>query len=123
MAHELILVVDDQPANIKLILAILAGEGYQVSVAANATEALESVKRAKPELILMDIHLPGLGGLELTRFLKSNPESRFIKIVATSAYGASVDERQILDAGCDGYLPKPIDTQTFANVIRRYLES
>ena len=70
MAHESILVVDDQPASTKLIQSILAGEGYQVLVAANATEALQALQNSMPDLILMDIHLPGLDGSALMRLLK-----------------------------------------------------
>ena len=75
LAHESILVVDDQPLSIKLMQLILEGEGYHVRVAANATEALQAVRDAKPDLILMDIHLPSLDGLALTRLLRSDQES------------------------------------------------
>lgn len=122
MAHESILVVDDQPASIKLIQLILAGEGYQVLVAANATEALQAVQDSKPDLILMDIHLPSLDGLALTKLLRSDPESRHIKIVAISAYALTEDDERITAAGCDGFIPKPIDTRTLAASIREYLD-
>lgn len=122
MAHESILVVDDQPTSIKLIQSTLAGEGYQMLVAANATEALQAVQDSRPDLILMDICLPGLDGLALTKLLKSNPESRHIKIVAISAYASPGDNERITAAGCDGYIPKPINTRTLAASIREYLD-
>jgi two-component system, cell cycle response regulator DivK len=122
MAQERILIVDDQPANIKLLKKILEDEDYQIQVAANATEALESVKEFSPELILMDIHLPGMGGLELTRLLRSNPESRHIKIIATSAYASSIDQDAIVAAGCDGYIPQPFRHDTFTSILRQFLD-
>ena len=122
LAHESILVVDDQPLSIKLIQLILEGEGYHVLVAANATEALQAVQHSKPDLILMDIHLPSLDGLALTKLLRSDMESRHIKIVAISAYATAEDDQRIAAAGCAGFIPKPIDTRTLAASIREYLD-
>lgn len=122
MAHESILVVDDQPVSIKLMQLMLEGEGYRVLVAANATEALQAVKASKPDLILMDIHLPSLDGLALTKLLRSDMVSRHIKIVAISAYASTEDDKRIIAAGCDGFIPKPIDTRTLAASIREYLD-
>ena len=122
MAHESILVVDDQPVSIKLMQLMLEGEGYQVLVAANATDALQAVQASKPDLILMDIHLPSLDGLALTKLLRSDMESRHIKIVAISAYASTEDDKRIIAAGCDGFIPKPIDTRTLAASIREYLD-
>ncbi len=122
MANESILVVDDQPMSIKLVQAILAGEGYTVRVAANATEALQAVQISVPDLILMDIHLPGLDGLALTRLLRSNPELRHVKIIAVSAYSLTENDERITAAGCDGFIPKPIDTRALAGSIREYLD-
>ena len=122
MAHESILVVDDQPVSIKLMQLMLEGEGYQVLVAANATEALQAVQASKPDLILMDIHLPSLDGLALTKLLRSDMESRNIKIVAISAYASTEDDKRITAAGSDGFIAKPIDTRTLAASIREYLD-
>ena len=91
-------------------------------VAANATEALQIVQDSKPDLILMDIHLPSLDGLALTKLLRSDPESRHIKIVAISAYASTEDDQRITAAGCDGFIAKPIDTRTLAASIREYLD-
>ena len=122
MAHESISVVDDQPVSIKLMQLMLEREGYQVLVAANATEALQAVQASKPDLILMDIHLPSLDGLALTKLLRSDMVSRHIKIVAISAYASTEDAKRIIAAGCDGFIPKPIDTRTLAASIREYLD-
>lgn len=122
MTKESILVVDDQPTSIKIIQSVLAGEGYQVQVAANATDALQILKTARPDLILMDIHMPGLDGLALTKLLRSSPDARHIKIVAISAYASPEDEERISAAGCNGYIAKPINTRTLAASIREYLD-
>jgi CheY-like chemotaxis protein len=122
MAHESISVVDDQPVSIKLMQLMLEREGYQVLVAANATEALQAVQASKPDLILMDIHLPSLDGLALTKLLRSDMVSRHIKIVAISAYASTEDDKRIIAAGCDGFIPKPIDTRTLAASIREHLD-
>jgi two-component system cell cycle response regulator DivK len=121
MPHESILIVDDQPVDAKLIQRVLDDEGYEVTIAANAPEALQGVKDSKPDLILMDIHLPGMGGIELTKFLKSNPESWHIKIIAISAYASTEDQQRAITTVCDGYIAKPIDIRTFASSIREYL--
>ena len=122
MANESILVVDDQPMTIRIIQTILAAEGYQVRVAVNATEALQAVQSSEPDLILMDIHLPGLDGLALTKLLRSNPELRHLKIIAISAYDLTENDKRITGSGCDGFIPKPINTRALANSIREYLD-
>jgi len=122
MAHESILVVDDQLISMKLTRLILEGEGYRVLVAGNATEALQIVQDSNPDLILMDIHLPSMDGLALTKLLRSDQESRHIKIVAISAYASTEDDQRITAAGCDGFIPKPIDTRTLAASVRKYLD-
>ena len=122
MSAQSILIVDDNPANMKLVRVLLSGEGYHVRTALDAKEALAELKTFKPDLILMDIQLPGMDGLELTRKLKSDPATQDIKIVGLTAYAMRGDQERILAAGCDGYIPKPIDTRTLANSIKGYLE-
>src|SRR5918994_3298603 len=112
MAGESILIVDDNPVNMKLIRILLMGEGYNVRTAADANEALAVLKDFTPALILMDIQLPGIDGLELTRRLKSDPATGAIKIVGLTAYAMKGDQERIIAAGCDGDLPKPIETRT-----------
>ncbi len=122
MAAQSILIVDDNPANMKLVRVLLSGEGYDVRTALDANEALAELKTSKPDLILMDIQLPGMDGLELTRKLKGDPATQDIKIVGLTAYAMRGDQERILAAGCDGYIPKPIDTRTLADSIKGYLE-
>ena len=122
MANEAILIVDDNPVNMKLIRILLTGEGYDARTASDAGEALEVLKEFSPRLILMDIQLPGMDGLELTRRLKADPVTRDIKILGLTAYAMKGDEEKILAAGCDGYVSKPIDTRTLPELILHYLE-
>lgn len=121
MAGEPILIVDDNPANLKLARVLLEGEGYEVRVAADAEEALSVLAGFRPRLILMDIQLPGLDGLALTRRLKADPAARGIVILALTAYAMKGDLEKTQEAGCDGYLAKPIDTRTLAGVVSGYL--
>jgi CheY-like chemotaxis protein len=121
MAREAILVVDDQPANLKLARVMLASEGYEVRTAADAEEALTVLRDFRPRLILMDIQLPGMDGLELTRRLKADPATRDVVILAMTAYAMKGDDEKALAAGCDGYVSKPIDTRTVPGVIATHL--
>jgi CheY-like chemotaxis protein len=121
MPSERVLVVDDNPANLKLARVLLSAEGYQVSTAADAAEALESVRSSPPSLILMDVQLPGMDGLELTRLLKSDPGTRHIAILALTAYAMKGDEERTLAAGCDAYVSKPIDTRALAGIVARLI--
>jgi two-component system cell cycle response regulator len=111
MPGEPILVVDDNPANLKLARVLLGSEGYDVRTASDAEEALALLTHFHPEVILMDIQLPGMDGLELTRRLKADPKTRGIAILALTAYAMKGDEERMLAAGCDGYMAKPIDAK------------
>jgi CheY-like chemotaxis protein len=121
MAGEPVLIVDDNAANLKLARVVLVAGGYLVRTAQDADEALSALETFRPRLILMDIQLPGIDGLELTRKLKSDPERAGIAIVALTAYAMKGDEEKALAAGCDGYLTKPIDPDTLAEVVARYV--
>jgi CheY-like chemotaxis protein len=121
MANDLILVVDDNPTNLKLLGFLLKSSGYEVRTALDAEDALRSLEEFRPRLILMDIHLPGMSGLELTRKLKAAPATRDIKIVAVSAYAMRGDQEKALAEGCDGYVTKPIDTRTLPQRIAAFL--
>lgn len=121
MAGEPILVVDDNPVNLKLIRVVLAGEGYRVRTAGDAEEALTVLREFRPRLILMDIQLPGMDGLTLTRRLKADPATRDVVILGLTAYAMKGDAERVLAAGCDGYVPKPIDTRTFPALVAGYL--
>ena len=121
MSGATILVVDDHPTNLKLCKVMLSVDGYEVHTAADAEEALAMFDSVRPRLILMDLQLPGLDGLELTRRLKADPATRDIVVVALTAYAMQGDEQKALDAGCDGYIAKPIDTRLLAATVERYL--
>ena len=121
MAGELVLVVDDTPANQKLLKILLAGEQYDVRVAGNAEEALTVLETFRPQMILMDILLPGVDGLELTRQLRADPRTRDIHILGLTACAMPGDAERVLAAGCDGYLTKPIDVHSFLATVAGHL--
>jgi two-component system, cell cycle response regulator DivK len=122
MAGEPILIVDDNAANLKLARVLLTAEGYQVRAASDAEEALAVLETFVPRLILMDLQLPGMDGLTLTRRLKRDPARQDILVVALTAYAMKGDERKALAAGCDGYIAKPFDTRTLALTVASFLE-
>lgn len=120
-AKECVLIVDDNLANLKLAKVLLSAEGYEVATATDAEEALKVLEETIPNLILMDLQLPGMDGLELTRRLKSDPNTRGIIVLAITAYAMKGDEQKATQAGCDGYITKPINTRTLAETVNRYL--
>ena len=117
-----ILVVDDNPTNLKLISDLLEFDSYQISRAVDAESAREIINRDPPDLILMDIALPGMDGLTLTRLLKAGENTRHIVIVALTAFAMIGDEAKVRDAGCDGYITKPIDTRKITSVVAGHLK-
>lgn len=121
-AAKSLLVVDDNPENLKLILMILATSGYELFTASDAIEARRSIEHQVPDLILLDLQLPGMDGLEFTRLLKASPETRAIPIVAVTAYAMKGDEQKARSAGCDGYLVKPVNKHLLREVVKHYLE-
>lgn len=121
MAGEAILVVDDNPQNLRLARLVLRAAGYQVTTAADAEEALVALDHFTPALIVMDVQLPGIDGLELTRRLKADPRRRAIRVLALTAYAMKSDERRALAAGCDGYLAKPIDADSLPRAVAAQL--
>jgi CheY-like chemotaxis protein len=122
MAAERILLIEDNPANMKLLSFLLASHGYDVRKAADAEAALVALEGELPRMILMDLQLPGMDGFELTRRLKSDSRTRDVLIVAVTAYAMQGDERKARDAGCDGYITKPIDTRRLPELVARYLD-
>jgi CheY-like chemotaxis protein len=116
-----ILVVDDNAMNLKLVEYVLTARGYDVRTAIDAAAAVASVAARRPRLILMDLQLPGIDGFELTRRLKADPATADIVIVAVSAYAMKGDAERALSAGCDGYIPKPLDTRGLPAEVDRYL--
>ncbi|HYL74053.1 MAG TPA: response regulator [Bryobacteraceae bacterium] len=118
-----ILVVDDNIDNRELTQILLEGDGLEVRLAEDAESALEALETYRPDLILMDIQLPAMDGLELTRSLRRQPAWQDVIVIALSAYAMKGDEENARAAGCDGYITKPIDTRTFAGVVRGYLKT
>jgi CheY-like chemotaxis protein len=121
MASESILVVDDNPQNAKLVSFLLNARGYSVTTAGTADEALAILEREVPRLILMDLQLPGMDGLALTRKLKADPRTRDTVIAAFTAYAMKGDEARAREAGCDAYITKPIDTRSLPAQIAELL--
>jgi signal transduction histidine kinase len=118
-----ILVVDDNPINLKLASEILLASGYTVAEAADAEHAQVLLAAMLPDLILMDISLPGMDGLTLTRLIKADARLRHVPIVALTAFAMPGDDRKAAEAGCDGYITKPIDTRRFVEQVSAILHS
>jgi CheY-like chemotaxis protein len=115
-----VLIVDDNDLNIQLAAFVLAEGGMEVESAAGASQALAQIAAFRPDLILMDIQMPDMDGLELTRRLRADPLTRRIVVVAFTAFAMKGDEAKMRAAGCDGYVAKPIDIATFASTIRAF---
>lgn len=116
-----ILVVEDNPANQLLAETVLEREGFVVDVAGSAAEAVRRLTTNVPDLILMDISLPGQNGLSLTRDLKSDPSTSHIPVVALTAHAMAGDREAALAAGCSGHITKPIDIEKFGDEVRGFL--
>ena len=123
MAGVPILIVDDNPANLKVARLALQSDDFLVRTAGDAEEALRILPELRPRLILMDVQLPGMDGLELTRRLKSDPATRHIVIIAVTAYAMKGDRERVMSAGCDGYLSKPIDPLQLPAIIAGHLRA
>ena len=117
-----VLVVEDTPVNMKLVAMLLQKEGYGVLQARTAEEGIALARDKRPALVLMDVNLPGVDGLQATRILKSDERTKAIPVVAVTALAMQGDEERIRAAGCDGYVAKPIRYRQFlqevANVLR-----
>lgn len=118
-----ILVVDDNVLNVELVKFVIGADGCLIESAPDAAEALLRIQSFHPDLILMDIQMPGMNGLELTRRIKSDAMTRHIVVLAFTAYAMQGDEQKMRDAGCDGYVSKPIDVGTFARQVLSHLET
>jgi two-component system cell cycle response regulator len=122
MENSKILVVEDHPLNMKLVRSLLQLSGYNVLEADNAETAIQMSSSQQPDLILMDIQLPGMDGLEATRIIKSRKESENIPIIALTSYAMPGDEKKAREALCSGYITKPIDTRKFIETIQKFLK-
>jgi two-component system, cell cycle response regulator DivK len=123
MNGQRILIVDDNPTNLKLASDVLGFDGYEILNASDAESAQEIIRSTPPDLILMDIALPGMDGLTLTRLLKAGEATRHIVVVALTAFAMKGDDARAREAGCDGYITKPIDTRTLPNAVADYLRA
>jgi CheY-like chemotaxis protein len=117
-----VLVVEDNDMNMQLVEYLLEEGGYQIIKAASGEDALSIARGGEPvDLILMDIHLPGIDGLSVVREMKTDERTKAIPILALTAHAMRGDRDRFLEAGCDGYISKPIDVKTFLTSIRQYL--
>jgi len=121
MTTKRILVVDDNATNLKLFTYLLGSPAHEVRTATDAREALDVLASFRPDLILMDIQLPDIDGLELTRQLRESPLTRDTTIVAVTAYAMKGDEERARAAGVDGYISKPIEKEAFRRKVAEYL--
>ena len=117
-----ILIVEDNALNMQLLSDLLRIHGYDVLQASNGELALALATSRYPDLILMDISLKGMTGLEVTRWLRTDPRTAAIPIIAVTAFAGEEDRRQALMAGCDGFISKPIDTRQLPRVVAKFLE-
>jgi CheY-like chemotaxis protein len=119
----LVLIVDDHPINLKLASEVLLASDYKVVVAADAEQAQYLLTTLVPDLILMDIALPGMDGLTLTKIIKADARLRHVPVVALTAYAMRGDELKAFDAGCDGYITKPIDTRSLVDQVSALIDA
>lgn len=116
-----ILVVEDQEDNRKIVRDLVTANGYELVEAATGEEGLEMATRERPDLILMDIQLPGMDGYEVTRRIKANPALKKIPVIAVTSYALSGDDQKAFSAGCDGYVTKPFSPRLLLAKIREFL--
>lgn len=116
-----VLIVEDNELNAKLFHDLLDAYGYKTLLTKSGAEALQLAREHRPNLILMDIQLPGVSGLEVTRWLKDDDELRSIPVIAVTAFAMKGDEERIKQGGCEAYLSKPISIMTFLDTVRRYI--
>jgi len=121
MEEITVLVIEDNELNLKLVRSLLTLGQYQILEAANAEKGIELAREYHPDLILMDVQLPGMDGLTATRIIKKDPDLKEIPVMALTSYAMSGDEGKAIEAGCDGYMTKPIDTRSFLDTISRFI--
>jgi two-component system cell cycle response regulator DivK len=120
--QKTILVVEDNPLNQQLFAELLEEAGYEVLRAGEGLDAFNLAKTHRPDVILMDIQLPAISGLEVTRWLKDEPGLRHIPVIAITAYAMPGDEDRMRAGGCEAYIPKPISTTVFLETIARFTD-
>lgn len=117
-----ILIVEDNELNMKLFNDLLQAHGYNTLQAKDGRVVVELARKNRPDLILMDIQLPEISGLEITKMLKADDDLRSIPVVAVTAFAMKGDEQKIRNGGCDGYIAKPISVASFLQTVSRFLE-
>jgi len=120
--RKTVLIVEDNELNMKLFRDLLEAHGYDTLEARTGPEALEALKEARPDLILMDIQLPEVSGLEVTKQIKNNTELADIPVIAVTAFAMKGDEERIRSGGCEDYIAKPISVVSFIEKVKRYLD-
>jgi len=121
MSEPTILIIEDNPLNVELATDLLEASGFRVHSTRTAEDGLRLAGELLPDLVLMDIGLPGMDGLCATRSLKADPATCHLTVVGLTAHAMKGDEGTALDAGCDGYLTKPINTRTFVATIKDFI--
>jgi len=118
-----VLIVEDNELNMKLFNDLLEAHGYATLKTSHGIEAMELARAHKPDLILMDIQLPEVSGLEVTRWLKADEELKSIPVIAITAFAMKGDEERIREGGCEAYMSKPISVSKFIATVKTYLEA
>jgi two-component system cell cycle response regulator DivK len=118
-----VLIVEDNELNMKLFSDLLEAHGYATLKTANGIEAIEIARAHHPDLILMDIQLPEVSGLDVTRWLKEDEDLKSIPVIAVTAFAMKGDEERIREGGCEAYLSKPISVAKFLETVRTYLDA
>ena len=118
MANKTILVIEDNALNMKLVRSLLKMKNYTILEATDAETGIKLAREKTPDLVLMDIQLPGMDGLAATKILKSEGD---IMIIALTSHAMDGDDKKVKEAGCDGYITKPIDTRSFLETVSDYL--
>jgi CheY-like chemotaxis protein len=121
MANKTVLVVEDNALNMKLVRSLLKIRNYGVLEAVDAETGIQLTRKHRPDLVLMDVQLPGIDGLKATQIIKGDPALKDIPVVALTSYAMQGDEEKAVKAGCTGYITKPLDTKAFLETIDEYL--
>ena len=118
---ETILIVEDNPLNLELATDLLEAAGFAVAQAYTGEDGVRLAGKLKPALVLMDLSLPGMDGLSAVQWLKADPATKHLSIIALTAHAMRGDDEAAIRAGCDGYISKPIDTRSFPSQIRDFI--
>lgn len=121
MSSPTILIIEDNPLNVELATDLLESNGFKIRSSRTAEDGIQMARELLPDLVLMDISLPGMDGLCATKTLKADPATRNLTVIGLTAHAMKGDEGTAIDAGFDGYLTKPIDTRSFATTIKNFI--